>query len=876
VQGNPTDFWGKLRRAEDGRTVAEWHPLYDHCADVAAVTEALLALPLWRRRLSRLAGQDLDEVLCARLSVLAALHDIGKFNLGFQAKGLPELGPTAGHVAEGLAALAYGGVLGCLASLEEWGDGTLDLLVASMCHHGRPIRVEAAGSSWQRTWWSPRRGFDPIAGVVGLLDRCRRSWFHHAFRPGARLALTPNLTHAFAGLVMLTDWLASDTRLFPFTRTPGADRMEYARSVAPASLRALGLSVDLADRCDPFRRDAFTRVIPEPFSPRGAQRAMLELPLNDQGSIAVLEAETGSGKTEAALAYFVRLFEAGLVDGMYFALPTRSAATQLYRRVCTAARQAFAAPPPVILAVPGYLSVDDQSGKRLPPFEVLWPDRDRLRYRGWAAENSKRYLAGSIAVGTVDQVLLSALMVGHAHLRATALLRQLLVVDEVHASDAYMEQVLRYVLARHLAAGGHTLLLSATLGAEARERLLHPFETRTMPSRREAEATAYPNLTWRFEAVGCRPIQQESRQREIRVLSKPWMEDPAAIAEAVWHAVARGAKVLVVRNTVSDCVDTQCAVEAVAEANGAANLLFSCEGVPAPHHARFAKLDREALDTALEQRFGKRRADGGCVVVATQTVQQSLDIDADILFSDLCPADILLQRAGRVHRHERTRPAAFAVPQVVVLVPSERDLGRLILESGAARGAHGLGTVYDDLRVLEATWRLLEAEGHWRIPEMNRHLVEGSLHSSVLAAIVGQLGGRWQAHAESIAGQTFGQKRQAALNVVDWSRPYADTGFPDRFEQRIGTRLGEGDRRVTFSGHTTGPFGRDLWELRIPPHWAAGVEDECTAADDVRVEGGAVSFRFGHRAFLYDRLGLRPASSGGRSDRKEEPHDDGP
>lgn len=108
--GEPTTFWGKFEQA-DPPLGCEWHPLFDHCADVAAVAEALLHLPVWQQRLSRLAGRELDATDQARLCVFAALHDVGKLNLGFQAKGRPDLGPTAGHVEEAVAALARGQVL---------------------------------------------------------------------------------------------------------------------------------------------------------------------------------------------------------------------------------------------------------------------------------------------------------------------------------------------------------------------------------------------------------------------------------------------------------------------------------------------------------------------------------------------------------------------------------------------------------------------------------------------------------------------------------------------------------------------------------------------------------------------------------------------
>jgi CRISPR-associated endonuclease/helicase Cas3 len=121
----------------------EWHPLADHCADVAAITEALLELPLWRERLSRLAGKYLNEVDVNRLCVLTALHDIGKLNIGFQAKGRPNLGTTAGHVTEALGALFRPDVFSCLRELQAWGDGVTDLLISALCHHGRPHNASA-------------------------------------------------------------------------------------------------------------------------------------------------------------------------------------------------------------------------------------------------------------------------------------------------------------------------------------------------------------------------------------------------------------------------------------------------------------------------------------------------------------------------------------------------------------------------------------------------------------------------------------------------------------------------------------------------------------------------------------------------------------
>jgi len=431
----------------------------------------------------------------------------------------------------------------------------------------------------------------------------------------------------------------------------------------------------------------------------------------------------------------------------------------------------------------GYLSVDDHTGSVLAPFEVLWndDDADRYRYRGWAAERPKRYLAGAVAVGTIDQVLLSALMVGHAHMRATALLRHLLVIDEVHASDAYMTRTTESVLAHHVAAGGHALLMSATLGAAAKNRL----------SRLTGERPVIPPLGDAIRAPYPAIVHREPDQKELRVaLPTPDRPSasastccqrsivPAAIAGKALHAATNGARVLVIRNTVRDCVATQQAVEDLATESCSGALLFRCATIPAPHHARYARSDRQLLDAAVEASFGKDSPPTGCVAVATQTVQQSLDLDADLMVTDLCPSDVLLQRIGRLFRHTRKRPAGFEEARVIVLVPSERDLEWLIGRDGTAHGDHGFGTVYDDLRVLEATWRQLEKTSVIEVPAMCRRLVEMATHPEALARIVHDLGGAWNLHARKQEAIRLSHGRLADLGLIDRGVPFDQVRFP--------------------------------------------------------------------------------------------------
>jgi CRISPR-associated endonuclease/helicase Cas3 len=886
--GSPTTFWGKLRRADTGEVV-EWHPLIAHSADVAAVCEALLTRTLLGARLAHVAGRvALDDATVARLCFLAALHDLGKLNHGFQAKALPLAAKVErrGHVGDALSLFNVQGRDGDLVALQRclplldfavWGgeEVTCRLLFAALGHHGRPGNVDAA--RFERDVWRRRGDRDPADGLARLVAAAR-AWFPRAsFSRSVQLPAEPAFQHAFAGLVTLADWIGSDASTDAFryqSEDDPHDRMPFARERAARVVATLGLDATAARNSLGEHAPAFQSVWP--FAPCSAQQAVLDLDAQPgAGTLTLLESETGSGKTEAALAHYLRLFHAGRVDGLYFALPTRTAATQIHRRVVAAVEKAFPAEtsrPAVVLAVPGYLRVDGVEGQRaLTGFDVLWND-DRLRaerHRGWAAEHPKRYLAGAVVVGTIDQALLSTLQIDHAHLRSTALLRHLLVVDEVHASDAYGTRLLQDVLGAQLAAGGHALLLSATLGTAARARLFTPQNKPRLspPPLAEAVLAPYPALVTRAETDAIptsRVIEVPATSKRVTADVQPWADDPSSIVSAALEAARVGARVLILRNTVSDCVATQVALEAAAGDRERA-LLFQCGGVPAPHHARFARADRTALDVAIDEGFGKGRERSlGIVAVATQTVQQSLDLDADLLLTDLCPMDVLLQRIGRLHRHStRLRPAGYGEPRVVVLVPAERDLGLLIRPKGEARGKHGFGTVYDDLRILEATWHLLGTEPVLEIPAMNRRLVELTTHPEALSEVVTKRGGAWLAHQIKVEGVNLADRGLAGLNVIRRDQPLGEVSacFPDKQveDRRISTRLGEGDRRLVFEQPFKSALGNEVRELNVQAWLADGVASDGAATS--RPEGDATIITSGTATFVYDRLGLRKGNS---------------
>lgn len=857
-------FWGKLKEQ-----ATRYLPLAHHCLDVACVFRRLTTLKTIARRLEQAAGEALDSAQLDRLAVLAFLHDLGKANLGFQDKPFDPRSRGPGHVREVAPLFCEADLAEHLMRALDWpalkswfrDDNTLHgYLFALLSHHGRPIQKDdlgrnAANYYYAKTrWWRPDHNRDPFAALSTLMADARMAFpaaFDEAVPP---LPESPQLQHRFAGLLMLADWLGSDDRFFPVDNGQ-SNRSSLALHQAARAIHAVGLDATSWQSHLAAIDWNFEGLFG--FPPHPLQNALNELPVDDPvAHLLIAEAETGSGKTEAALARFLRLFAAGRVDGLYFALPTRVAARELYRRVCACIERLFPDPgnrPPVLLAVPRYARLDG-----IP----ILPDRDRVSddepaqrraERTWAAQHPKRFLAATIAVGTIDQALLSAIQTPHAHLRSVCLDRQMLVVDEVHASDGYMAYLLAELLRHHLQAG-HALLLSATLGAQARQRFLDAAGgTSPCPDLGSAETLAYPalsNAEGRLLDLG---TPAESAEKRVTVDCLPQLEQPEALIARIADALRRKARVLAVCNTVDQALRLQRAAESCPEIRGDA--CFRCERVITPHHGRYAPADRERLDAAVSARLGKGSAAGPLLLIGTQTLEQSIDIDADLLISDLCPMDVLLQRIGRLHRHQRERPAAYERARCLLLVPDIDSLECWLHENGEAAGSAkrlGLGSVYPDLRSLQRTWETLCEQPDITLPRDNRHLVELATHPESLNRLSGE---RWDKHTNTIAGGAIARNVRAHQLALarHYDKSFGTFSF-DPLNENARTRLGLNSLRLSLPQPMVSPFGIEIREMVIPGHLAPRSTDPVIT--EVTPDEGGLRFRIDDRRYRYTRFGL--------------------
>ena len=860
------------------------HLLEHHLADVGACFEALMGQPTIRKRFATAGGlDDLDESLVARLSVFAALHDIGKANMGFQTRiWRPEDLPggklstafrRVGHTRELIPVLTdedYTTAEWFFAALgwdnfltwdDRDGETVCAMLVATLSHHGRPLQLDG-GLSKNPAIWRQFGGLRPKK-FVERVGRSLREWFPDAFQSGSQpLPSAPVFQHMFLGLCNWADWIGSDERIFKYCDRPRDDYIKTASKRAKKAIEAIRL--DISTQKDDFKSvPEFRELFGIDGPPNAIQNTAHKAPLDRH--LVIIESETGSGKTEAALWRFARMYDAGLVDGLYFALPTRSAAVQIHQRVNSFIRNLFPRrAPPVVLAVPGYEPGADMDTVAMQDYKPWWEDRHDER--PWASENPKRYLAAQVAVGTVDQAMMGALQVKNAHMRAACLARNLLVVDEVHASDTYMSVILEALLDAHVGAGGYALLMSATLGSTARHRWLHRGQRadQSPPTLCQAVRAPYPAVSaLSSDGETLKPAGENDQEKTVNVTASPTMNEFQKTAWRALTAARADAKVLVVRNTVDHAVRTQMALENLA-IGGDAGLLFDIAGKTTLHHGRFAACDRAMLDRRVQELLGKGRKHGGRVIVGTQTLEQSLDIDADLLITDLCPVDVLLQRIGRLHRHSdnnANRPPGYARPTCVVLTPPDNDLEPLLTDGRNANGLGPRGYVYEDLRILEATLRLIAERQEWRIPEMNRLLVERATHPDELKAITKEKGEEWVAHALNTEGGEIADKLHGRGHTIRRDKSFLRDNRDVLFmsdEEKIRTRLGDDRIDIVLDPHQPSPFdaSKHIDKLAVSVRWLPP-GDAPESVTPSTLESGGFTFAVGDQSFVYARLGLR-------------------
>jgi len=785
-------YWGKT--SHDARAI---HPLCCHGLDSAAVFQVMLEMekPL-ADRLASLSGRSINR-LRPILLFLVALHDVGKFGLGFQYQarwaaeglGLPRfrLQPGLKHVDAGwwlwsnhLRNHFSGSSNGAAGSLA--GSWAAPLVQAVLGHHGGPAQHQ---TSHARAF-----GASAVADALAYADALAELFLSDTGPLDMNEDAARRLSWLFAGLTVISDWIASNQEYFPAKHDPNAairlDMKEYYEEQAlPAAREAVAESGLL--RPAPAFDGGFNALFPDmpaEAAPRRLQAYALGEAVEGSGpELHIFEDLTGNGKTEAALACAHRLMRAGLASGIYFALPTMATANAMYSRLAKTYYSLFAEKPSMALAhgarhlVQGFLEsipLENMSATSTSERESSEAFCSR-----WLADNRKKALLAPCGVGTLDQALLGVLSARHQCLRLAGLARGVLIADEVHGYDAYTLRLLEGLLTFQAALGGSAILLSATLPHKVRARLVEAWRKGRGLLPAPLPKAEFP-LATRVTDSALRHTHKEVLSDRKLDIAVELVHDAAEIVRRLAGAAQAGACGCWVRNTVDDAIDAWRELREEFRRRG-----LDPENVIL-HHARFTLHDRLGTEKAILDTFGKQPTSprAGKVVVGTQVLEQSIDADWDIMASDLAPMDALIQRAGRCQRHNLPRPSGFEQPLLLVLGPEP------VSDAPADWYARffPIGRyVYRMPCLLWRTARILAGKGAIRLPEEARNLVEGAYNDGqddpqALFALDEEEWG---------AGQ--GKKSLADYNLLEVDGGYCPDSSNHGWDkdERAPTRLGE-------------------------------------------------------------------------------------
>lgn len=738
-------IWAKRHRGPSGEEPSSsYHPLICHCLDVAAVTELLwkeVLKPHFREVMSRELGLEPD--LAGKcLAFLAGLHDLGKATPVFQGqweKARQWLEAARLSCPLPFLQVHHGILTTCLlvellpTLLPSFPSPVIRQLAFILGgHHGifprqddvnRVTTRVKGGKRWQEL-------------QAGLIKRFAELWDVS----NLPLSRTSKISWAcllkLAGLVSVADWIGSNEEYFPFA-SPEIDPKDYLEKARRQAQRALHWLGWLG-----WNTPSSFLTLPELFPVirshglRPIQAAVSELGehLTEPGLV-IVEAPMGEGKTEAAMYLADRWALALGQKGCYFALPTMATSNQMFIRVQEFLRQRY--PKEVVnlqllhghaslaaefqalrqraerLFVPANLEADEGGCQAKLPGEIIAAE--------WFTHKKRGFLA-PFGVGTVDQILLAALHTRHYFVRLFGLAHKTVIVDEVHAYDAYMVKLLERLLEWLAAMRCSVVLLSATLPQNRRLALMEAYCLGLGKPSPSLAKCPYPRVSWiTSSGEGTRGFAASPQfSRKMRLCwHKPQTSERdvpfALLGQELQKALAEGGCAAVICNTVGRAQEVYLSLKEFFPAPDAG------DGFPELDlfHARYLFENREERETRVLQRFGKPGSGVNrpqrAVLVATQVIEQSLDLDFDLMVTEMAPVDLLLQRAGRLHRHQRTRPVNLQKPTLILLAPE--------LQDEVPRFDPGTANIYYPHLLLRTWWALRERR-EIAVPEGVEELIE--------------------------------------------------------------------------------------------------------------------------------------------------------
>ncbi|MBB1422217.1 CRISPR-associated helicase/endonuclease Cas3 [Pseudoalteromonas sp. SG43-7] len=664
-------YWGKAKK-DPLQSGADYHLLPYHCLDVAAVAD------IWLTESRTLLKQIAIQINCLESDAKAIilfyvlLHDLGKFDARFQNYVEEIRVQLQGEEFEVEPEKYAHGSHGYLHFMKSYGHNEAMKAVAG--HHGY------CDTSIDRNLAEP----DADEELVELDKVARKEWIEFCLA-WTGLTEIPDIGDIpmLAGLCSVADWIGSSITSF---KTKVEDLNEYYQCTLPRAKQAL-IEAGVLNKLN----GAGFEYLFSPYQPRGIQTLLNDMPL--ETGLTIVESDTGSGKTEFALAYASMLIEKNLADGIVFGLPTQATANGLFERIGEAASKLFP---------DSTLTLAHSKSKYLIPDE-----------NGFLHQSSKRAFLGSLSVATVDQILMGVLGIKHQFIRSFGTRKSVLILDEIHSFDAYMYALIERVLQGQHQAYSSVILLSATLPLSLKTKLVKPYSGKV-------SSIEYPLVTH----VGMDGKTQEIDLKQPIARKKVYLENwlsndllpTAEQQQSLIEHAKNGAVIGVICNTVHDAQNLYQQLKSQ----------INTEDEPLEIdllHARYTFSDRARIEKQILDIYGKHAGRQGRILVATQVVEQSLDLDFDLLVSQIAPIEFLMQRMGRLWRHDRIntelspRSTRIKQPTFITLLPDQPI-------SSWKTHYQGSGFVYRNIRVLYRTNQYLNKNSKLTFPDCYRDAIE--------------------------------------------------------------------------------------------------------------------------------------------------------
>lgn len=650
-----------------------WLPLWMHAKDTAEIFSRLVQA--WLPQAVRLQMEMPEETLVKTVRFLGLVHDFGKATVLFQSRILHQIpeayerldtilhleqsflnARASTHARASEAILLY---LGC----------PVDIASVAGAHHGKPQEerfqdyISDQMELYPQNYWGK--------GQKKVWQQIWRQMYQQALmESGAKEAdklpeLTVPVQLLLTGLLTMADWIASNTRYFPLipAEETGNESMYPAR--VDYAWEKLSLPGPWEIPYVHMDQDTFKERFG--FTPNAIQQAAIDVAETVSApGILIIEAQMGIGKTEAALAAAEILDQRFQEGGLFFGLPTQATANGIFDRLEQWAEKQSKETVHSIRLAHGAADLNENYQQLIPGRATTEEDYldageadAGLQVHPWFQGNKQALLADFV-IGTVDQLLMAALRQKHVMLRHLGLAGKIVVVDECHAYDAYMNRYLDRALAWLGCYHVPVILLSATLPVKRRRELIQAY-LGTNEAGEWQQSRGYPLLTW----TDCGTVQQQvvklpPEQKTVHCFSIKQEE----ITNLLQQTLQEGGCAGVIVNTVKKAQMLTATLRNVLP-----------EYTIVLFHAQFVLPDRAEIETKLMNCLGKhstRAQRNRLIVVGTQVLEQSLDIDFDFLITELCPMDLLLQRIGRLQRHQRLdRPRSMQKAFCAVLDQSD-------------------------------------------------------------------------------------------------------------------------------------------------------------------------------------------------------------